>query len=186
MFTNNSHYDENAFAEANHYIIERFLRQKRLPQDDYYDVVVFGFLRAVRQYCSRPELREKYEFSTIAWRKMTDDLCKHYKTQSRPSHRAVTVSFDSPLYDDNTLTMAEVIPDPYQMAESVETAILWEKVAGLLTDEQHEALYLRADGYTDREIAASRKRRVSDVRGIFDGIRETVACLGLVAEGCGV
>ena len=180
MFTNNNPFDENLFAEEHHCVVDRFLRQKRLPHDDYYDVVVFGFLRAVRQYCSRPELREKYDFNAIAWRKMTDDLCSHYRKQSRPSRKAVTVSFESLFYDGYSLTMAEIIPDSHQLAECVESAMLWEEISDLLTDEQIETLHLRADGYSDREIAVRRKRRVSDVEVIFDGIRTAVACLGLI------
>ena len=180
MYTKISIYDENDFAEAHHEIVGRFLRQKRLPYDDYYDVVVFGFMRAVRQYCTRPELREKYDFNAMAWRKMTDDLYSHFKKQSRPSRKAVTVSFESIVYDGSTLTLTEAVADPYQMSDAVESSILWEKISGLLTGEQIEALRLRADGYTDREIAARRKRRVSDVEVIFDGIRAAVACLGLI------
>lgn len=65
---------ESEFAAEHHSVIYGYLRKAGLPEDDFYDVVVFGYLRAVRKYLARPELR-KYSFSTIAyqngWPKIT-------------------------------------------------------------------------------------------------------------------
>ena len=171
--------EQQAFAERNHNLVYGFLRDRKLPMDDYYDVIVFGYLRAVRQYCSRPDLRERYAFGTIAYRKMTDDLYDHYKKQSRPSRNAVTISIESMQFGDETLAMTEVIPG-LEHTQDMDANLLWEQLFNLLTDEQIAALRLRVNGYTDREIAARRKRRVSDVEVIFDGIRTAVACLGLI------
>ena len=44
---------ESAFAAENHSLIFRFLRRKGLPEDEYYDVVVFGFLNGVKKYFRR-------------------------------------------------------------------------------------------------------------------------------------
>lgn len=180
MITNIIATEENAFAEAHHYIVDRFLSQKRLPKGDYYDVVVFGFLRAVRQYCSRADLQEKYAFSTIAYRKMNDDLIKHYRKQARPSRTAVLVNLDDLVYESDRLTISEVVSDPDCLSDRVEAAMLWEQVSSLLTDDQIEAIHLRADGYTDREIAARWKRRINDVMTVFEEIQATVLDLCLV------
>ena len=180
MITNIFISDEDAFANVHHHIVERFLRQKGLPRNDYYDVVVFGFLRAVRQYFSRTDLQERYAFSTIAYRKMNDDLIKHYKKQARPSRNAVLVNLDDLVSGSDRLTIAEIISGPNHFSDRVEAVMLWEQVSRLLTDEQIEALRLRADGYTDREIAARWKTRVSDVMRIFEDIQAAVLDLCLV------
>ena len=60
--------DESAFAEKYHHLIYAFLSKHKLPVDEFYDIAVFGYLRAVRKYLARPELREQYKFSTIAYR----------------------------------------------------------------------------------------------------------------------
>lgn len=39
--------EEREFAEQEHQIVIDFLRCKRLPMDDFYDVVIFGYLSAV-------------------------------------------------------------------------------------------------------------------------------------------
>ncbi len=172
--------DQQAFAEAHHSLIYRFLSAKKLPRDDYYDVVVFGYLRAVKQYCCRPELRLKYDFNAIAWRKMQDDLAKHFKAQSRPSRKAVTVSLEELLYDSETFTLAETIPCTSAETDRVESVMLCEQIIGLLTAEQAETLRLRIDGYTDREIAGRTNCHTRDVDAIFASIQAAVLGLCLV------
>jgi len=180
VFTNNIFNDENAFAEAHHNIVDRFLRHKRLPYDDYYDVVVFGFLRAVRQYCNRPELREKYDFNAIAWRKMTDDLCSHYKKQSRPMRRAVTVSLEAMSTRNDWLTMHEVVSGSDSLFEHLEAELICDEILNLLTPEQAEILRMRLDGYNTREIAARRKRRCSDIENMLADIQASVLAMCIV------
>lgn len=48
---------ESAFAAEHHSLIFRYLSQKRLPKDEYYDVVVFGYLNGVKKYFRQEELR---------------------------------------------------------------------------------------------------------------------------------
>ena len=48
---------ESEFAAEHHSVIYGYLRKAGLPEDDFYDVVVFGYLRAVRKYLARPELQ---------------------------------------------------------------------------------------------------------------------------------
>lgn len=169
--------EQQDFAEKNHNLVYSFLCDKKLPMDDYYDVVVFGYLRAVQQYCTCPDLRQRFTFGTIAYRKMKDDLYKHFSKQSRPSRKAVTISIESLRYGDETLTMTEIISGFDHTQESLDAKLLMEELFSLLTEEQIKALCLRVDGYTDREIAAKRKRRVSDVENIFADIQ--AAALGL-------
>lgn len=38
---------QQLFAEAHHNLVYAFLNEKKLPEDEYYDVVVFGYLQAV-------------------------------------------------------------------------------------------------------------------------------------------
>lgn len=56
---------ESKFAAEHHATIYEYLNKARLPENDFYDIVVFGYLRAVRKYLARPELQQ-YKFSTIA------------------------------------------------------------------------------------------------------------------------
>ena len=69
---------EREFAEEHHALIYAFLRYYHLPEAEYYDLLAIAYLRAVKEYNSKPELRGKYEFSTIAFQKMRDAKIKKY------------------------------------------------------------------------------------------------------------
>jgi hypothetical protein len=162
--------EQRTFAEDNHAIVHRFLRSRNLPRDDYYDVVVFGYLRAVREYCDHADVREKYDFGAVAWRKMLDDLAKHYKKQYRRLRKAVTVSLDSTLGEDGLLTLAETVPDTYSATEDLDAKLLWEQIAGQLTKAQIAAVRLRDAGYSNREIATKRRLQLMEIENMFADI----------------
>ena len=42
--------EQSAFAEKHHHVVMDFLRRKRLPESEFYDVVIFRYLRAVQLY----------------------------------------------------------------------------------------------------------------------------------------
>lgn len=69
---------ERKFAEEHHALIYAFLWCHHLPESEYYDLLAIAYLRAVKEYNSEPELRKKYEFSTIAFQKMRDAKIKKY------------------------------------------------------------------------------------------------------------
>jgi len=48
--------EERDFAEQHHNLVIDFLRYRRLPMDEFYDVVIFGYLSAVQQYIRNPPM----------------------------------------------------------------------------------------------------------------------------------
>lgn len=40
---------QRIFAEKNHNLVYKFLHEKNLPASEYYDIVIFGYLRAVQR-----------------------------------------------------------------------------------------------------------------------------------------
>ena len=45
---------QKQFAEEHQNVVFRFLNKKGLPVDDYYDIVIFGYLQAVQEYDENP------------------------------------------------------------------------------------------------------------------------------------
>ena len=60
--------EQNQFACQHLSLVKVFLFKNHLDQE-FYDVVIFGYLDAVREYLENPEL-SRFRFSSIAWRKM--------------------------------------------------------------------------------------------------------------------
>lgn len=137
--------EESAFAEEHHGMVYAFLRIYGLPADEFYDIAVFGYLRAVRKYLARPELREQYKFSTIAYRAMSCDVhhSREYWLRAKRNRQ------ECPLDEERHTA------DPRDtVSEQVDNVIDFERVIRRLTPTQRRIASLRADGYRDKEIAA--------------------------------
>lgn len=97
--------EERAFAVSHHYLIREYLRMRRLPYDDWYDVVVFRYLWAVQQWHRRLELHY-YSFRTIAYQNMRSAVGNEYLKQGR---RIQAVSLDAEIPGTDGLTYGETI-----------------------------------------------------------------------------
>lgn len=82
---------ERQFAEENHGIVLWFLGKWKLDQSEYYDVVIFGYLRSVKLWHKRKDLH-KYSFTTIAKNKMYSALENYWAKEKK---RIRTVSLDA-------------------------------------------------------------------------------------------
>jgi RNA polymerase sigma-70 factor (ECF subfamily) len=159
--------EQRQFAEDNHDIISSFLRWKRLNQD-YYDIVVFGYLRAVRNYFERSELRQ-YAFKTIAYYAMNSDLYNHYRKQYRQKRTAYVMSLDTAAYADEPLMLFETIA---ASDADIDTGLLLSELTENLSQEQMTVLRMKSDGYSDREIAEQYGVPVRSVKEILSSVRE--------------
>jgi len=81
--------EERRFAEDHHDVVYRYLRYRRLSREEYYDVVIFRYLRAVHRYLNEPGLR-KYRFDTIARGAMRSALYYHFRGERLRRSRCVT------------------------------------------------------------------------------------------------
>ena len=52
---------EKQQAENNHNLVFSFLHRHGYDMENFYDVVVFGFLKGIQAYNRREDLRKKYQ-----------------------------------------------------------------------------------------------------------------------------
>lgn len=112
---------ESAFAAEHHQMVSRYLNRKELPEDEYYDVVVFGYLHGVQKYFRREDLRRQYAFSTIAWSAMNTCLINYERDKARPKNQAILLSIHEPFCGPYLLE--EMISDARDYAEETLEAI---------------------------------------------------------------
>ena len=99
---------QQLFAEEHHNLVYAFLKEKKLPEDEYYDVVIFGYLQAVMDYTAQGE-SSRFSFATIAWRKMESRLADHFRHQASTKRAAPTVSLNA-VMDENGLSLSDMLP----------------------------------------------------------------------------
>lgn len=140
---------QKEYAAEHINLVYHFLYQKGLSIDEYYDVVIFGYLSAVQEYDEKPRL-SRYKFSTIAWRQMTDTLYNHYAYLNRPKRSAITVSFHS----QEDFSLDELLPDRKKnLQDTVSDRYHALELMSYLTSKEQEVVLLKADGYSYTEIA---------------------------------
>lgn len=142
--------EQQQFAADHHGVILIVLRAEHID-DDLYDVAIFGYLRAVRQYTTFPHLH-RYSFYTIASNAIRSEIdCDRKKLHRRPHG----MSLDAEVGEDGR-KLYEFIPapDPELLVDSSEDLTITRQYIDLLdamSARQREALALKAAGYTDRE-----------------------------------
>ena len=156
--------DESAFAEKYHHLIYAYLGKHKLPVDEFYDIAVFGYLRAVRKYLARPELQQ-YKFSTIAYRAMSCDIhhSKEYWSRARRRGEVCPLNED---HDSNDLRDT--------VSETLDNVISFEQLTRRITPMQRRIALLRADGYNNKEIVAICKIRRQDVEAEMENAKRRI------------
>ena len=140
--------EQKAFAEENHNLIYTFLHKRNLNRDEYYDVVVMGYLNAVANY----DPSRGTTFSTYAFFCMNNSVKMHYRAGVNKANKW-GISFtglEDPLFDG--FTRGEVIPHP----EDVESLFRYEeyiRAINSLSPRLREIIMMRIEGFNQVEIA---------------------------------
>ena len=100
---------QEQFLAEHHYLVEDYLKYRGLPMDEFYDVVIFRFMRAVKQYDERDDLKQ-YKFSTIANNAMRWALASHFGEERSRNEGVQILSLDYQ-FNDSSLTLGDVIAD---------------------------------------------------------------------------
>ena len=152
--------EEREFAEQNHGLVIDYLRCKRLPMDDFYDVVVFGYLSAVQQYFRNPPAGVK--FKAMAFRAMKDSILRDGEYNACAKRCAYVISLD----DMN-------VQAPKQDTErQVEDKALLEQVVSVATPKEAKIISFLMDGFALREAA----RRLKMPKAVAVSCMENFYC----------
>ena len=154
---------ERSFAERNHYLVLNFLVRNELEMDEYYDVLIFRYLRAVKQYLSVQQ--QMGDFATQVNRALGLALRDCLKKKAQLERFEQPLSFESRVSEHYTLS--DVIADRFTaLADEVIDTLASERLLSRLTGLHRQVVEMRADGYSNREIAYSAgvsKRRLGDL-----------------------
>lgn len=165
--------EEQDFAIKNHDNIYKFLNSQRLDIETYYDVVVFGYLKAVRDYCRKQSAR-KYTFSACATRSMNDCLFKFWRAESaqmrKPDAPVISLDADISNGENKTMRLADVVADKNNLIDDYVQA---ESIKGLLagcTDIQRAIAIMIMNGSKQsriiKELNISRRIYLSEISKI--------------------
>lgn len=97
--------EEQDFAAENHYLVRKYLNIRKLPYDDWYDVVIFRYLRSVKRWFALPDLH-KHSFEIVAFYAMKSAIGHEQEKQKR---RIQTISLDEVIPGTEGMTFADTV-----------------------------------------------------------------------------
>ncbi len=166
--------EQKQFAEEHHTLVYKYLSNHELSIEEFYDVAIFGYLLAVQEYLENPDL-SRFSFTTVAWLRMRNCIAKEFIYRNRPKRKATLVPYEE--YRESA-SLEKLLPNRMQtIAESLDNQELALKLLSEMTPKEKEVVFLKANGYTYREIAARCSITVQSVGSRFHRLRSRLCDL---------
>lgn len=145
-------------VEQYHYLVADFLQRKRLAPNQYYDIVIFGYLQAIQRECRNSSpLPQKNICGLIEIcmnRAVLQEWRRQYQIKRTGDRKQLSLDRIPAHTDDDELSLYAVIADTQQNIETqVEARDLIERIFAVATPREREALELACLGYKTHEIA---------------------------------
>lgn len=151
--------EQISFAVKHHRLIYRYLKKRQLPKEEYYDIAVFGYLKAVQDYLSKEDLRQ-CAFSTICYRYMSREVYNYRRTLQRQQRLSNMVCMQS----GQELPIECRVPYGHSEMAKMEGRLLLHDLARHIPQEQMQIVRLYCAGHTLREIARGQNIKIKHVR----------------------
>ena len=161
--------EQQKFAAEHHGLVYKFLNDNHLPESEFYDVVIFGYLKAVRDYFSRKSL-QKYSFSTIAWKTMYRNLSNYYLSQTRRKRNAEVISIHLGLYPDGT-PLEELLPAQDRVMQEFEMQQMLHELAAHISEQQMKIVRMKGYGYGIRETSRHERLPMKRIQELLEEAR---------------
>jgi hypothetical protein len=161
--------EEQEFAAKNHDLIFAFLKKKKLPVHAFYDVVVFGYLKAVKIYFSQNQ-QPRYRFSTLAWKWMESELSKYYKYLVCPKRRATVISLEEQIGKRNILSHEGLIGISDKAMQMLEVELLLHDLSAKLSPRAMRIIRMKMSGERMNEIAKKEHMTFHAINQLLNGV----------------
>lgn len=165
--------EQRRLAEANHELVHAFLRENKLSEEQFYDVVIFGYLCAVQQYCEKPQLR-KYSLATLAWKKMKRELIRYYKYLASDKRAHSTVSLHEHISDGSDLRWEDVLYEDFDPFKELQMELILHDLALRLPKEKMRIIRRKLNGEKMHDIAKEEKMTFRDINLLLASTYDTV------------
>ena len=156
--------EQRRVAEENHNLVYEFLHKNHLAESEYYDVVVFGYLQGVQDYCEKPALH-RYTLSTVAWKKMQCKLNDHYRRVSKRKRNCQEVELSD--------LSANVVWEN-ELMQHLEMELLLHALASKLPRRPMRIIRMKLDGAKMHEIARAEHMTFHEINRLLADSYETV------------
>lgn len=150
--------EEKMLVENNHDLVYQFLRIHNYSMEDYYNIVVFGYLKGIQKYCRYIGNSAENNLAGICWNCMRSEMKSHFKMETAKKRQPAEATIKKiPSAEDEVLV----------------TEIL-KSVMENLTIRQQNIITLKMLGYSNAEICLMMEMSKSSYYREFESIRQMI------------
>lgn len=150
--------EEKRLAENNHDLVYQFLRTHNYSMEDYYNTVVFGYLKGIQKYCRYVGNNTENNLDGICWNCMRSEMKSHFKMETAKKRQPAEI-------------IIKKIPSAEE--EVLVTEIL-KSVMENLTIRQQNIITLKLLGYSNAEICLLMEMSKSSYYRELENIRQMI------------
>lgn len=160
--------EQQDFAAEHHGLVYKFLNDNHLPENEFYDVVIFPYLKAVKDYFS-DESAQHYSFAAIAMHRMRLCIYDYFRSQARRKRNAEVISIHLGLYPDG-VPLEEVLPGQDSLMQEFEMHQMLHDLASHVSEQQMKIVRMKGYGYGIREISSHEKIPMKRIQELLDEV----------------
>ena len=151
--------EEKMLAENNHDLVYQFLKSHNYSMEDYYNTVVFGYLKGIQKYCRYVGNSAGNNLDGICWNCMRSEMKSHFKMETAKKRQPAEI-------------IIKKIPSAEE--EVLVTEIL-KSVMENLTVRQQNIIALKLLGYSNAEICLMMEISKSSFYRELENIRQMIS-----------
>lgn len=150
--------EEKMLAENNHDLVYQFLKAHNYNMEDYYNTVVFGYLKGIQKYYRYVGNNTENNLDGICWNCMRSEMKSHFKLETAKKRQPAEATIKKiPSAEDEVLV----------------TEIL-KSVMENLTIRQQNIITLKLLGYSNAEICLLMEMSKSSYYRELENIRQMI------------
>lgn len=143
---------EKQQAEKNHRLVYSFLHRHGYPIEDFYNVVIFGYLKGIQIYSRRENLQNKYQLAFICEQYMRSEIGNYFKGENAKKRKPMEtiISLDGDYMEMENLYDCIGGKSLEPEAEILEAELLSELLENL-SGIQRKIVEMKMKGYSNKE-----------------------------------
>ncbi len=165
--------EQRKIAEENHELVIAFLRENNLPKDEFYSIVIFGYLCAVQEYCEKAAMK-RFSLATLAWKRMRRELFNYQKYLSSNKNIYGSVSLNDYVGDSSGLRWEDLLIDKRDPFEELKTELILHDLAKKLSKLEMRIVWHKINGEKMHAIAKEEHMTFHDINLLLARIYGTV------------
>lgn len=173
--------EEKLFASnpENHDLIYKYIKHHRLDLNEWYDILILHYLRAIKKYCSIERL-QSYKFEQILYRTLDNGRSRYFRDMNRKIRMPIGgfVSLDCELEGENSFNKGKLDVNWIDNNQDVEKNFLTRdfvmQILKILDDIQQQIFYMLIEDYSKTEIARTMNMNMGTLNRQIDCMRKNI------------